>query len=169
LKGRRIVGVRYRNAPGSGWPDGNASDAVHEVDMDVVIALDNESAAVISWAMNGLVEGLDLQIQRNSATDVRDDETDVAANPHWRPVVGRTVDEVASAWHVPNEGCPETLWAVRLSLSGGSSVVIGLGEVEDGIVQYQPDALVVLFDEAVARAYQPPASRESAFGTLITP
>jgi hypothetical protein len=77
------------------------------------------------------------------------------------------VNEVAVAWQVPNDGCPNTLWAVRLSLSEGSTIVVALGEIEGDIVQYQPDALVVLFDEAAARAYQPLASAETAFGTAI--
>ena len=79
----------------------------------------------------------------------------------------RVIEEVAAAWHVPNEGCPDTIWAVRLSLSEGATIVVALGEVEDEVAQYQPDALLVIFGETAARAYQPPASAESAFGTAI--
>jgi len=170
LTGRQLAGVRYRSAPCSRWPDGSSLSEIHEVDMDVILVLNDGNTAVISWAMDGLVEGLGLQIWTDSdAMTLRNDQTEVSATPEWRPLVGETVDAVGGAWHVPNEGCPDTLWAIRLSLSGGSSVAVGLGEVEDDVVQYQPDALVVLFGEAAARRYRAPASVESAFGTTIAP
>ncbi len=167
LRGRHVVGARYRNAPGSSWPDGNSAEAIHEVDMDVAIMLDNGASAVVSWSMDGLVEGIDLEIRQNSGTTPELEETDVTSTPEWQSLVNQVVNEVAVAWQVPNDGCPNTLWAVRLSLSEGSTIVVALGEIEGDIVQYQPDALVVLFDEAAARAYQPLASAETAFGTAI--
>jgi hypothetical protein len=167
LLGRRVVGVRYRSAPGSSWRDGNSATAIHEVDMDVAMTLDDGTSAVVSWAMAGLVEGIDLRIQPRSRTLLEADETDVTTTSEWRRVVGHVIDEVAAAWHVPNEGCPETVWAVRLSFSEGTALAIALGEVEDDVVQYQPDALVVLFGEASADAYKPLASARTAFGTAI--
>lgn len=137
--------------------------------MDVTLLLDDGRSAVVSWAMDGLVEGIDLRIRRSSGTVLEIDEADVTGTLEWRCLVDHVIEEVAAAWHVPNEGCPETLWAVRLSLSEGSTIAVALGEVETDIVQYQPDALVVLFDETAARAYQPPASAETAFGTAIKP
>ena len=169
LIGRRVVGVRYRSAPGSSWPDGNSAEAIHEVDMDVSMILDDGGFAVVSWAMNGVLEGIDLRICRGPGIAPELDETDVTATPEWRSVVDHVIGDVAAAWHVPNEGCPSTVWAVRLSLSEGSTIAIALGEVEADIVQYQPDALVVLFDETTARAYHPPASAETAFGSAIKP
>ena len=137
--------------------------------MDVTIALDDGTSAVVSWAMDGLVEGIDLRICRGFGTELQIDETDVAATPEWRCVVDHVIEAVAVAWHVPNEGCPNTLWAARLSLSEGVVTAIALGEVEAGIIQYQPDALVVLFDETTARAYKLPASAETAFGSDVNP
>jgi len=169
LSNRQIVGVRYRNAPGSSWPDGNSADAMHEVDMDVMVMLDDGNVAVVSWAMAGLVEGIDLRIRREAEPSLEFGETDVTASPEWRARLRRAIKEVAVAWHVPNEGCPDTLWAVRFSLSNGPPVTIALGKVEADVVQYQPDALVVLFDEVAARAYQPPASAGPAFGQAVNP
>jgi hypothetical protein len=143
--------------------------AIHEVDLDVTIILDDGMSAVVSWAMDGLVEGIDLRIRRSAGTTLEIDETDVTATPQWRSLVDHVIDEVAAAWHVPNEGCPDTLWAVRLSLSEGFTIAFALGEVEADVVQYQPDALVVLFDETAARAYEPLASAETAFGSTIKP
>lgn len=169
VTGRRLVGVRYRSVPGSSWPDGNSAETIHEVDMDVIIRLDDGTSAVVSWAMDGLVEGIDLRIRRSSGTALETDETDVTAALEWRSLVDHVIDEVAAAWHVPNEGCPDTLWAVRFSLSDGSTIAVALGEVESDIVQYQPDALVVLFGETAAHAYQPPGCADTAFGTAINP
>ena len=114
----------------------NSSDAIHEVDMEVVIVLDDASVVVISWAMDGVLEGIGLDIEPEAKSIPRDDETDVTATPRWLHLSGQSVGEFGSAWHIPNEGCPETLWAVRLSLNGGSVVAIGLDELEDGTVQY---------------------------------
>jgi hypothetical protein len=67
LMNRQLVGVRYRNAPVSGGPDRNWSGKIHEVDMDVIMMLDDGSSPVISWAMDGLVEGLGLRMLHSSA------------------------------------------------------------------------------------------------------
>ena len=138
---------------------------IHEVDMDVTLVLDDERSAVVSWAMDGLVEGIDLRIRRTALLE--SDETDVTATLNWRSLVNRVVEGAAAAWHVPNEGCPETLWAVRLSLGEGSAIAVALGEVETGTIQYQPDALVVLFDEKAAPDYQPLGSTDTALRTAI--
>jgi hypothetical protein len=166
LIGRRVVDIRYLSAPGSNWPHGHSADAIHEVDMDVRIVLNDGTSAVVSWAMKGFVEGIDLRIRRNSGTTLEIDETDVTATPQWRGLVDHAIDEIAAAWHVPNEGCPDTLWSVRLSLSEGSMVTIALGEIKANRVEYQPDALLVIFNEATARAYGPPIA-EAAYGTAI--
>jgi hypothetical protein len=154
VTGRRLTSVFYRNLPGARWPDGNASEEIHEVEMDVVIGLDDGRSAAISWAMDGYIEGLGLVIERSSSpAALHDGDTDVTTTTRWRDLVGRSVDAVEGAWHVPNDGCPDTLWAVQLSLTGPTSVTIALGEVRDDIVRYQPDALVVLFHDAAARDY----------------
>jgi hypothetical protein len=135
--------------------------------MDVKITLDDGTGAIVSWAMDGLVEGIDLKIQPKSDGLLEIDEVDVTASDEWRNLVDRVIEQVAVGWHIPNEGCPNTLWCVRLSLSKGAMVAVALGQLDHDIVQYQPDELVVLFDEAAARAYHPPASTDSAFGTAI--
>lgn len=137
--------------------------------MDVTIMLDNGTAAVVSWAMDGLVEGIDLRTQEQSTTSLGTDETDATTTQAWRRFADQTIRQVGVAWHVPNEGCPETLWAVRLSFSGGAAIAVALGQVEADSVQYQPDALVVLFGETAARAYRPAASPETAFGSVLDP
>jgi hypothetical protein len=43
---------------------------------------------------------------------------------------------------------------IRLLFAGGGAVVIALGEMRNAAVEYQPDRLVVLFDEGQADAYR---------------
>lgn len=169
VAGEPITGVLYEDGPGAIWSRDQASVGVHEVGLDVLIVLGDGKVAQVSWAMEGLIEGIDLRVARNSATALRDGEVDVTACPEWRSKIGKTVGQVGAAWHVPNEGSPEALWSIRLSLVGGSSVTFALGEVHDGVVRYQPDALVVLFGEMAARRYRPASSGESAFGRQVDP
>lgn len=118
---------------------------------------------VTSWAMEGLTEGIDVSLDHDALPNA----TNVQGTPRWRPFVGQTLQEAAASWHVPNEGCPVTLWAIRLTFTHASSVSIALGEIEDGDVQYQPDALLVLFGESAARAYRPPAALDNALGSPL--
>jgi hypothetical protein len=167
---RQLAEVWYENAPEANWPDGNASRVVHEVDMSVTLILDDGVRLVASWAIDGLLEGLDLRVRRNPvvAREWSDDKSNVSQTPEWRSLIGQRITEIGAAWQIPNEGCPEVLWSIRLSLVEGSAIVVALGEVEDQIVQYQPDALVVLFGDVGARAYRPLASKESAFGVSLS-
>jgi hypothetical protein len=72
------------------------------------------------------------------------------------------------AFHVPNEGCPEALWAMRLDFSGGRSAVVALGEMAGDSLGYLPDGLVAIFDEAEAREYRIGSSAQSAWGSPQT-
>ena len=49
-------------------------------------------------------------------------------------------------------------------MSDSTSVVIALGEDRDGRLGYQPDALLVIFDEGIARSFRIPAGSGSAWG-----
>jgi hypothetical protein len=49
--------------------------------MDVTIMLDDGTAADVSWAMDGLVEGIDLRLRRRYGTVLESDETDVTGTP----------------------------------------------------------------------------------------
>ncbi|GAA2003238.1 hypothetical protein GCM10009799_32970 [Nocardiopsis rhodophaea] len=84
----------------------------------------------------------------------------------WRPLLGQTVIHVGLATHVAEDGCAPTYWSLRIGFDGGSAAVVALGEADED-VHYQPDALVVLFDEDTARCYIPVSSTTSAWGELI--
>ena len=49
--------------------------------MDVSMILDDGGFAVVSWAMNGVLEGIDLRICRGPGIAPELDETDVTATP----------------------------------------------------------------------------------------
>lgn len=149
--GRELVGVRYRMLSGSHWVHSPMPAGVHEVDWDVVFRFDDEKRAIVGWSMDKFVEGLSLTLNGAAVADPME-EVDVSDSPEWRRLIDQRIVSVETAWHVPNEGCPETLWGIRL-LGTHSSVAISLGKVDGGKLQYQPDAVIVLFDEEAAADY----------------
>src|SRR5690606_4480427 len=63
-------------APWSETQVESSAEAIHEVDMEVTIMLDNGTSAVVSWAMDGLVESIDLALR--------------PSHPGKCPVIGRS-------------------------------------------------------------------------------
>jgi hypothetical protein len=166
LVGDRLRAVRYAVPAGERWPHGHLAERVHEVDMGVDIFTGRATALRLRWEMDGLNEGLGIGLLAGldgPSTDSAEG-IDVSEHADWKPLLGRTVEGVAFATHVPNEGCPDSLWAMRLDLTGSASVTIALGESKGDRIGYQPDALVVMFDGADARAYRIPASALPAWG-----
>ena len=99
----------------------------------------------ISWAMAGLVEGLEL-----SRTDLPLQElshVDVSGSPRWVRLIGEEISGVRALWHAANAGVPESIWWMGFTSSPGISFSIALGEMRAGIPDYQPDGLLVFFDE----------------------
>jgi hypothetical protein len=130
---------------------------VEEVDMAVVIDFADGTALVISWAMDGFAEGIDVEAGPADAFPLnadRESEYVVSDTGPWSELRGRVLDGVSAAWQLRSEYAPETAWAIRFSFAGGRAVVIALGQVRDDHVQYQPDSLVVFFEEDAAAAYR---------------
>lgn len=121
----------------------------------------------IRWAQDGFDE--ELWIGEESKTehhqlwspDVRALEVGT-----WSEVAtGAVIDHVSVSWqHIGPSRF--SVWAVRLTM-GGASVVVSLGErdFESGRPSYIPDCILVIFDEQVARSYEPRASSASAWGS----
>ncbi|MEV1129774.1 hypothetical protein [Agromyces sp. NPDC049794] len=164
--GEPISAVFYEVPAGGHWPDGHRSLRVHEVDQSVWIRLGSNSWLVFSWAMDGLREGLAVELTVSGMPDsiANGDLLDVSSIPDWMSQLGGSIVGIAVTWHVPNEGCPEMPWSFRLDLSNGSSVVIALGEADGSAFAYSPDSLLVFFDSELARGYRIPASSTSSFG-----
>lgn len=167
LVGQRILGVRYLCSSETPAFHEHSTGLIHEVDQAVRILLSGGRSAVALWEMRGLVEGIGLRIQSTSEPLLELVEADVTTTIQWQSFLGDPIKRVIAAWHVPNEGCPNTLWSVRLLFSEGSAITIALGEIAADSGKYLPTALLVFFDDASARAYLTPASAETAFGPSI--
>lgn len=162
IVGATVLGVIYRQTEHGGLnvpPSGLA----HEVDLEVVLRL-STGVVSVAWERDDLVEGLAIGWE-----DVADSEG-VASVPadtsgHWQELVGRTITDVHASWQVSEVDCPESMWSLRLSFGSRLHAVIALGELDGlGRPTYHPDSLLLLFDESVARSYQPSGAVSSAWG-----
>ncbi|MDA8369107.1 MAG: hypothetical protein M0026_04485 [Nocardiopsaceae bacterium] len=166
LLGASLTGVRYLHAEDDFWPNGHRHDDIHEVDMGVELTTAAGTRLVVSWAMDGIVQGLGRRMLPQGHEDPVRDSVEVGGMEQWRPRLGRTVLRAGLASHVAEDDCAPTYWSLRLEFDGGRSPVIALGEADEG-GHHQPDALVVLFDEDTARGYVPVSSSTPAWGELV--
>ena len=152
--GAHLECAYYRQTLSSGLGVAPVRD-VHEVDLDLVLGL-STGIVCISWERADLVEGLAVDFPE-SVRDLDDTATVLASeSAQWQPCVQKRILNVHFGWQVSEVDCPESLWAVRISFETGAEVVVALGEVDaDGTPAYNPDSLVVLFSESVARSYGP--------------
>ncbi|GAA1324617.1 hypothetical protein GCM10009647_060360 [Streptomyces sanglieri] len=166
IAGASVSAVRYVVPQGETWPEGHREDRAHEVDMAVDLVMSTGVALSLSWAMDGLNEGMAIELREpgESDADLPGDTVDVSDHVDWERFLGADIVEISPAWHVPNEGCPEMPWAYRLGFSNKSSLVIALGAAEGEGFTYMPDELIVIFDESLAAAYRIPASDTSSRG-----
>lgn len=171
--GTHVRGVYYETQRDADWWGGDYArgSAVHEAGSGVVLSLDSGARLVFSWQMEGSNEGLGIEVQAGPGDAYRDIfHRRVAASgvPPWPNVLASEIQNVALSFHVPCDGCPQTLWAARLQFAAGPSAVIALGEVDSlGKPQYFPQQLVVIFDEHIAREYGGEGDAESSWGTLV--
>lgn len=170
LAGQRISAVYYQPVSGGKWPDGHRHDTVHEIDMAIRLSLVNGHEVLVRWEMQGLNEGLGFGLFTDSRAELLNavEFINISATPEWRSCSEASITQVAGAFHVPNEGCPEALWAIRLNFANDASVVIALGEMSSDRLAYLPDGIVAIFDEAEARGFQIQSSAQSAWGESQT-
>ncbi|MGH9338550.1 MAG: hypothetical protein ACRD1R_02925 [Acidobacteriota bacterium] len=133
--------------------------------MGVEIVLVGGAKLAVSWEMDGLNEGLSINLDSgdSNSEDRQGELVDVSTTDGWKRVLGRKIEGLAFASHIPNDGCPEALWSIRLDLSGTASVVIALGEMRGDHLGYLPDGLVVIFNEVEARSYRILSSSQSSW------
>ena len=148
------------------WPSGHREDRAHEVDMAVKLGLSDGSALVLSWAMDGLNEGLAIMFRGVGESDADSPGEPINVTNHidWLEFVGLSIVDITPAWHIPNEGCPEMPWSFRLGFNTGVSLVVALGTAKGAGFAYSPDDLIVIFDEHLALSYKIPASATSSYG-----
>ncbi|WP_152471615.1 hypothetical protein [Nocardiopsis gilva] len=167
VPGDSLVSAWYLPLEGEGWPCGHEHGGLfHEVDVAICLVFSSGKTLYFTWVVDGLNEALALNLRDDfpSVQQRSDDYINVTEAFGWRGFIGRSVNQSSVARHVPNEGCSEVPWAVRLGFAGGKSVVIALGEIVEGRISYIPDALLVIFDMDAARGYRVPSSVCSAYG-----
>jgi hypothetical protein len=155
LRGATLARVAYlypatREDP---WP--YEGDAAEEIDMGVELTAADGRRFRAVWYMRSFDQGLVLApaaavppaTMELAAVDVSDSE-------RWRPLIGREVTDVELYWHVPEDRARRSVWAARLAFAEGGAVTLALGRtLEADPVDYQPDAIVAIFDDELARAY----------------
>jgi hypothetical protein len=170
LIGSEVVDVAYAMPPEAIWPHGHRSDAhVHEVDMGVDLSLGNGTTLRLLWATPGSDEGLAIELL-DSQTVTKDDLIDsvnVASRGEWADITHHPIKSVGIAFYSYDGSAEDRPWSFRLEFANGMSVVFALGEVADDQLSYMPDSLVVIFDEAMARAYEVAEARSSAWGEML--
>lgn len=166
MVGETLKGVRYVVPRGETWPVGHSEGRVHDVDMAVELITSSGAGLLFLWAMDGLNEGLAIELRSPEEVDIDlpGEAVDVSRHTSWERFAGKAIASSATAWHVPNEGCPEMPWAFRVEFANRSNVVVALGESTGFGITYSPDSLVVIFDEQMAVSYRIPASATSSYG-----
>jgi hypothetical protein len=145
LRGARLSGATYAYPEPSARTSMSDWDLVHEVNMDVVLHFADAAHLKISWAMAGLVEGLELSCNDLSWQTLS--HVDVSSSSHWSRLIGDDIRDIKALWNAANDGVPESIWWMGFTLSSGASFSIALGEIREGKPDYQPDGLLVFFDE----------------------
>ena len=137
-------------------------------EMEVELAEPNGSSVLFSWQMRGVHEGLAIKFGPPSV-GLKPGEPERRERGSDALPCNVPITEVAVAWQELDHPSDTALWSVRLAFEGGQAVTLALGEPSDSgsTLQYIPDSIVVIFDQQVAKAYRPPASRESAWGRVI--
>lgn len=145
LRGERLSRVTYVYPEFWTRTTENESDLIDEVDMDVVLHFIGGGHLKISWAMDGLIEGLALSRDDLPSQDLS--HLDVSSSPNWAHLIGGELKEARVLWHPANAGVPDSIWWMGFTFGSGVSFSVVLGEMRDGVADYQPDSLLVFFDE----------------------
>jgi hypothetical protein len=163
LTGEAVTGARYL------VPAGVGLHAIDDVDLGAELVFGSGQVLVLEWATPGIEEGLAIAVRDTSVDESLDlvDRIDVTDDPHWSGIIGNRVETLAVAFFHPDEDSPARPWSFRVGVTGGSSVTVALGEPDGSGIRYQPDNLVVIFDEAAARAYRIVGAIEPAWGSQL--
>ena len=166
--GARLTAVIYHYLPpvdGSAYAGGG--DGVDADLTAIVLDLEERGLRTITWAMEGELEGISVLGDDAPYSGLADNAVEATSREAWREHISDTITSIGAAWQVSGDGCPESLWAIRLDFLCGS-IVVALGTV-DRDIEYMPDELVVVFDPMLASAYRPRHVSDSAWGQTIEP
>jgi hypothetical protein len=166
--GHRIRRISYKMSdfPGTGIAEDTAS-LVHEVDHAVVISIER-SSIIMEWSIHNYDEFLhvtsDLGESKSAGVTCL---VDVGDLPAWHRFQESEISGFGVATH-ESEDTSDLVWALRIDVAAGASVVIALGQLRQGIPAYQPDNLLVIFRPEVAQSLQVLDAPESAWGRRLT-
>jgi hypothetical protein len=176
IVGKHIAKVRYRYPLGTVWPGDYPHGDIDEVRMAVVIDFDDHTSFIVSWAMQGLAGGLDVEVgpaETVAALPEMESEFDVSQSTRWQASIGESIQAAGVTWDISGPAIedppsyPETAWSIQLQLSNRPPVIIAVGMVGESGVNYNPQSLVVFFDEKDARKYRSSRGQASTDGDLI--
>ncbi|MER7008790.1 hypothetical protein ABT297_37905 [Dactylosporangium sp. NPDC000555] len=145
LLGSTIHAVVYRQLVGD-QPVEPPHGKCHEVDLELLLVL-NSGVIGIMPVQAGRTWGMAVRLL--TVLDVSDDEGAVAVDglPEWEPVVGKKISSVRLGWHRSMQGAPESLMSITLAFGNGLDVIAAMGSLDqEGLPQYDPDALLVVFE-----------------------
>lgn len=163
LLGGRLESVSYHYFPADDDSPYETQHAfIHDGVIAAVLEIMGRGRVVITWAMTGELEGLTVLDIDEPYPGVANRIADVSEIDGWDDHIGKVIMSLAAAWHVSDDDCPESLWALRFDFTTGS-VVVALGTL-NGDVAYMPDELVVIFDSASACLYRSTHGSPSAWG-----
>lgn len=164
--GARIDSIRYQNTLNGGLA-GTPTGDVHEVELGVEIHL-STGAFLVTWEREHLIEGIVIYPSQTLSPPEDVALASVDEGSYWQDYIGDVVCGLNFMWQISELGCPESLWAVRLTLASGKDVVVALGELDiDSLPRYHPDSLVVIFDEVVSRSYSHPGAIGTAWSEAV--
>ncbi|XRQ08954.1 hypothetical protein ACN3XK_72820 [Actinomadura welshii] len=124
--------------------------AVHEVDQAVVISTE-AATMVLEWCIRDCDEFLNIvdSTAKGAAAAVTAIH-DVADVPPWSSLLGSMIVGFGVATLQSEEG-GELIWAIRIDVDDGASVVVALGDVRQMALNYQSDSLLAIFAPEVAQ------------------
>lgn len=171
IVGAKLSGVRYFIPDGNSWPGDLRKDRdVHEVDHGVELRLSGRIFVRIRWEMRGPdYEGIGVKVDNERIAWESDSvkNVDVSYSSEWRTLIGRRIERIGIASHSPSGQHWSAPWSFRVDLSGDAAFAIALGEDCDGILEYMPDNIVVIFNERLGVSYRIADSLESAWGEAL--
>ena len=163
--GARLKGISYLYVPLTDKEAYEGDKGIDDQLTAVVIEFENQNRIVITWAMEDQFEGLAI-FKDETYTEIGNKIIDAGDRAGWHKFLDQNITAVGVSWQVSGEGCPESLWALRLSFLKGD-VVIALGSNNNSDLNYMPDELLVIFDPALAKGYHPKHTKEAAWGALL--
>jgi hypothetical protein len=153
VAGGSLAMVEYDHLPSA---DGSSFTRLAEADGDLAavrLTYADGHRCAITWAMDGTTEGLSLSTAADALASSSAERIDVSQSPPWIPLIGRNVASLSLAWRRDAAAGKESLFALKCGTSGGASFVVALGGVSAEGIEYLPDEVVVIFDDAAAERY----------------